>query len=77
MNKALKMLAGTQGKSIISMVKDLKKQAVDKKKSIMTGQNEVQKQIFDKQQEKSQKTSHTLRFQQKHYSEWQWVYQWY
>jgi len=54
-NKALKMLAGTQGKTIINMVKDLKKQANEKKKSIMTGENEVQKQIYDKQQEKSQK----------------------
>lgn len=52
-DKVLGHLKGTQGKTIINMVKSLRKQAFDKKSSIQTGQNEVQKQIHDLEQERS------------------------
>jgi chromosome segregation ATPase len=52
-DKVLGHLKGTQGKTIIDMVKSLRKQAFDKKSSIQTGENEVQKQIHDLEQERN------------------------
>lgn len=52
-DKVLGHLQGTQGKTIIDMVKSLRKQAFDKKSSIQTGQNEVQKEIHDLEKERS------------------------
>jgi len=52
-DKVLGHLKGTQGKTIIDMVKSLRKQAFDKKSSIQTGENELQKQIHDAEQERN------------------------